>query len=71
MMSQISSCEGRSGQRMVECIESVEERLQTMAQQNLPHATEAESEYSEMEIFWSMTPSAKLSSLLGTAMQNQ
>lgn len=34
-----------------------------MAQQNFPHATLALSEYSLIEIFWSTTPSAKLSSL--------
>ena len=35
----------------------------TIAQQNLPHATLALSEYSEIDTFWSMIPSAKLSSL--------
>jgi hypothetical protein len=34
-----------------------------MAQQNLPQATLALSEYSLIETFWSTTPSAKLSSL--------
>ena len=35
----------------------------TIAQQNFPQATLALSEYSEMDTFWSMIPSAKLSSL--------
>ena len=35
----------------------------TMAQQNFPQATLALSEYSEIDTFWSMIPSAKLSSL--------
>lgn len=37
--------------------------MRTIAQQNLPQATLALREYSEIDTFWSMIPSAKLSSL--------